>query len=189
MLRFRCESPSGPILAMGLSFDNLRLLEEQKPIMFDLAPYGSAGDMIVAHGDAQTTVALKNAFPERHVVTLTSNTLAALRRGEAFEVPLADIEVPALRSGFIFAGKTERALVDMLRQAGLVGSETTVDWGEYEAHERNEVADCEPCRGAKHRSAESRQSLRERIYRHPNLVAFGVLLFAALVTLLVKFLR
>jgi hypothetical protein len=209
MLRFRCESPSGPILAMGLSFDNLRLLEEHRPIEFDLAPYGTNGQLMIAYGDIAIAEALTAAMPEHKIITLHPNTMSALRRGEVIDVPFGSLEVSELSRALLFAGKTERALVDMLRDAGLVAPTTALDWTEYEQHERNEVADCEACRerrecalhgesgeakrrgesGEAKRDAGARLPLRERIYRHPNLVAFGVLLFAALVTLLVRAIR
>lgn len=172
---------------MGLSFDNLRLLEEHKPIAFDLAPYGTTGQLLIAYGDLAIAEALAAAMPDHRVITLHPNTMAALRRGEVIDVPFSSLDVTELSRAMLFAGTTEHAMLDALRGAGMLKGTKIEGEAEYARHQRNEVDDCEACR--ERRDAIAALPLRERIYRHPNLVAFGVLLFAALVTLLVKAIR
>ena len=113
----------------------LTLVRPSTPSLgFRVAFQGERG----AYGDLAIAETLTAAFPDHRLVTLHPNTMAALRRGEVIDIPFASIEVRELERGLLFAGKSERALVEMLRDAGLVGRETAVDWTEYEKHERDD---------------------------------------------------
>jgi hypothetical protein len=143
MIRFTAPGAQGQVLGMGLSHGNLDLLAQGRPIRFDLAPYGDTGHLLILTG-SEADVAAAIATGD-HVLGLTPRTLDSLRNGNVIPVELAALGITAIWQALLFAGPTERKIVDDMRGAGLIAADAKLDWDEYERHERNEVAGCADC--------------------------------------------
>jgi len=143
MIRFTARAAQGQVLGMGLSHANLALLAEGRPIRFDLAPYGDSGHLLLlagSEGDVAAAIASGD-----HVLGLTPRTLDSLKSGNVIPVELAGIGLTALWQAILFAGPSERQIVDDVRAAGLIPPEAKLDWDEYERHERCADPGCPEC--------------------------------------------
>jgi hypothetical protein len=218
LIRFVAYGVRGRVLGMGLSFRNLDELARDNPILFDLAPYDSSGQLLITCGDERTLKRTFAAFPSAHVITLTPRTLNTLRSGQAVIAPLDQLGVPGFADGALFAGETEFELIELLRASGLVDPDTQIEGlEEYFRHERGEVEDCPSCRLQRHTEARlppldvlalagllapesgkgapltgpapGREDWRERIYRHPYLVVVAALAVCALLALAIESLK
>jgi hypothetical protein len=138
----RFVAAGGKALGLGLSFANLDLLAKQQPIVFDLLPYGRSGRMILlAGGESDVAAALRAASGSDRVIGLTPRTLASLRGGNFVDVQHPELDLMV----FLFAARDERAVIGLMRETGMIGRETPLDWTGYELHERGQAADCAKC--------------------------------------------
>lgn len=143
MIRFTARGAQGQVLGLGLSHANLDLLAEGRPIRFDLAPYGDSGHLLLlagCEGDVAAAVATGD-----HVLGLTPRTLDSLKSGNVIPVELAGLGITALWQAILFAGPSERQIVDDMRAAGLIPPDAKLDWDEYQRHERCVEAGCPEC--------------------------------------------
>jgi hypothetical protein len=143
MIRFVGQGSGGQVLGLGLSFGNLDLLAEARPIRFDLAPYGESGHLLILAG-TEDDVAAALATGDK-VLGLTPRTLDSLRQGQVIPIELAGLGISALWQAILFAGPSERQILDDMRQSGLVSPDARIDTQDFERHERGEAHDCVEC--------------------------------------------
>ena len=153
MIRFVADGKRGRVLGLGLSFDNLRLLADSRPIVFDLAPLGSRGTFVLACGPVDEVVRFveRSGLADARIVRVDEARLASFRRGEALSLDLEALGVPGFTDAILFAGPTEFEVVEALRSAGLVKPETELEGiEEYRRHQAGLVQDCPLCQARKH---------------------------------------
>jgi hypothetical protein len=68
-----------------------------------------------------------------------------LRQGQVIPVELAGLGISALWQAILFAGPSERQILDDMRKAGLVSPDAKIDTDDFERHERGEAPDCVEC--------------------------------------------
>lgn len=62
MIKFKADSPTGPLIGLGLSAQNLRLLQEGKPIVINLADLGlPPGRVLIFYGETEASMAAEMA--------------------------------------------------------------------------------------------------------------------------------
>lgn len=62
MIKFKAKLDDKPLYGFGLSFGNLRLLKEGKPIVFDFSEMGGEGKIVIFVGETDQSMVddLKN---------------------------------------------------------------------------------------------------------------------------------
>jgi hypothetical protein len=177
MIRFTAVGHSGPVLGLGLSFANLDLLREGRPIQFDVTEH--ALNLVILECDAVTLARAVESMPSSRVIGLTPRTIDTLRAGEVVTVSRAASQLPA--DVVLFAGETELAILESMQSAKLVGQETSVQgMEEYHRHEANAVEGCTEC------EARRRTSFFEWIFAHPYMILAVIVATALIAGLIIE---
>lgn len=126
MLLARCDTPDGPVVAIGIPSHDLRVLEQQRVSSFALADAGIDGPgardrvLILAARPDEVQLMHHGYFPgvtdARIVLVLDHDARQYLRRGGAMTIPTPQAGVPRF---VLFLGDTREGALAALRSAGI----------------------------------------------------------------------
>ena len=129
MIKFSQQGPSGWIVGLGLTIENLRLVgEELKPIAFPAAQVG-LGSGLFTIGIPGMAAALKAQLGSKmkSCLELDAGDFARLLQGEPLERTLASLGYSRKGQVVIFVGESEEAVITSLRKHGIITEATEVN--------------------------------------------------------------
>lgn len=135
MIKFSQQGPSGWIVGLGLTIENLRLVgEELKPIAFPARQIG-LGDGLFTVGITGMAAALKTQLGSKvkSCIELDEGDFATLLQGEPLERTLASLGYSRKGGVVIFVGESEEAVIASLQKHGIITEATVMN--EVEAGE------------------------------------------------------
>lgn len=129
MIKFSQQGPSGWIVGLGLTIENLRLVgEELKPIAFPARQIG-LGDGLFTIGIPGMAAALKVQLGSKmkSCLELDEGDFATLLQGEPLERTLASLGYSRTGDVVIFVGESEEAAIASLQKHGIITEETVMN--------------------------------------------------------------
>ena len=128
MIKFAQDGPNATwVVFLGLSFENLaRLAQGAEPIVFPAAQIG-LGEGSFTMGPVGTGAALRAQLGAKEVrccLELTQADADTLMQGGLVERSLESLGFSRRGTVMVLLGKTEQAIVESLRAAGLIGGTT-----------------------------------------------------------------